>query len=258
MSETPVAIKREVDERGLEHEAATTVRLSPVRKRAKVKDKHGRVKDEQHDPPKSIPVCSRKYVGKFWTEGPLRSLQHYMLLEDLAKFFTDDHLRDYLLPLLSPAEGGTGEISRRVMDWFVVNYTKKYPVMYKWEVKPGWTEEVNVCRHYDMCMKKYQKHSLDVFCRGKQRVFFQLYGKNMQTAVAQLNFVRWAIQYGIFHHLRQRYEDVKKDHHENMAKSRQMRKDAMLSGHHRKRSSLSIAAPVQSVLRDEPLCVRYV
>jgi hypothetical protein len=236
-------------------------RLSPVKKRRKVKEE-GQTGGEGHigheGVPASIPVITRKYIGKFWTEAPLRSLQHYMLLEDFAKFFTDDLLREYLLPLLSPAEGGTGEISRRVMDWFVVNYSKKYPVMYRWEVKPGWTEEVNVCRNYDMYMKKHQKHSLDVFCRGKQRVFFQLDGKIMQTAVAQLNFVRWAIQYGVFHQLRQRYAEVKQDHHENMAKSRQMRKEALLSGHHRKRSSLSIAAPVQSVLRDEPLCVRYV
>jgi len=208
-------------------------------------------------PGESVPLEHRHWVGRFWTHEPLPNLGHYCLLKELAEFFTDDLLRDYLLPLLSPAEGGTGEMSRRVMDWFVVNYTKKWPVMYRWEVRPGWSEEVNVCRNYELHMKKYGKHSLDVFCRNKQRVHFQLDGRVLQSVVAQLNFVRWAIQYGVFQQLRARYDAVRDDHHANMAKSRRVRKEAVASGRHRKRESLSIANPVQSVLRDEPLEVRY-
>lgn len=208
-------------------------------------------------PGESVPLEHRHWVGRFWTHEPLPNLGHYCLLKELAEFFTDDLLRDYLLPLLSPAEGGTGEMSRRVMDWFVVNYTKKWPVMYRWEVRPGWSEEVNVCRNYELHMKKYGKHSLDVFCRNKQRVYFQLDGRVLQSVVAQLNFVRWAIQYGVFQQLRARYDAVRDDHHANMAKSRRVRKEAVATGRHRKRESLSIANPVQSVLRDEPLEVRY-
>lgn len=206
----------------------------------------------------SVALHTRFHVGRFWTTERIHNLKHYYLLKELDEFFTDDLLRRYLLPLLSPTEGGTGEISRRVMDWFVVNYAKKWPVMYRHETKPGWVEEVNVCRNYELQMKTYGKHSLDVFCRNKQRVYFQLGDRVLQTVVAQLNFVRWAIRYGVFDRLREQYDVVRQDHHENMAKSRAARKEALASGCHKKRASLSIANPVQSLLRDEPLEVRYV
>lgn len=231
---------------------------SPVKKRRRTDKRSAAAEPEAVT---SVPLCDetpRKYIGRFWTHGPLRNMQHYLLMEEMAEFFTDDVLRRYLLPLLSPAEGGTGEISRRVMDWFVVNYSKKWPVMYRWEAKPGWVEEVNVFKNYELHMKKYQKHSLDVFCRGKQRVFFQLDGRIMQSAVAQLNFVRWAVMYGVYEQLLQRYAEVTADHHENMSKSRQQRKQAESMGKHKKRASLSTAGAVQSMLRDEPFIVRYV
>lgn len=206
----------------------------------------------------SVALQTRYPVGRFWTTERITNLKHHCLLRELDGFFTDDLLRRYLLPLLSPKEGGTGEISRRVMDWFVVNYAKKWPVMYRHETKPGWVEEVNVCRNYELRMKQYGKHSLDVFCRNKQRVHFELDGKVLTTVVAQLNFVRWAIRYGVFDRLLEMYDAVRADHHENMAKSRAARKEALASGCHKKRASLSIANPVQSLLRDEPLEVRYV
>lgn len=206
----------------------------------------------------SVALHTRHPVGRFWTTERMYNLKHICLLKELDAFFTDDLLRRYLLPLLSPAEGGTGEISRRVVDWFVVNYAKKWPIMYRHETRPGWVEEVNVCRNYELQMKRYGKHSLDVFCRNKQRVYFQLDDRVLQTVVAQLNFVRWAIRYGVFDRLREQYDAVRQDHHENMAKSRAARKEALASGCHKKRASLSIANPVQSLLRDEPLEVRYV
>jgi len=178
-------------------------------------------------------------------------------MKELSVYFTDERLRKYLLPMFREDEGGTQQYTRRVMEWFVANYSKKNPIIYEHEVTQGRTEQVNILLSYTMHMNKYGKGNMDVYCRGKQRVYFEIDNKIMQTAVAQLNFVRWAAMYGVIDKLKEYLKEVESDHSEIMRQSREENKQAKLHGKAKKRKALSKLNPVQCSMSEDSLLVTY-
>jgi hypothetical protein len=113
-----------------------------------------------------------------------------ILLASLEKFYnTDENHIDILRTLLElrgPKKRCEG-VSLRLVDWFVTNYSKKN----------GTAFSVNnaaffVHSEYKSQLKSFSKKYFDIFKRGP-RIDFH----GVETALCQLNFIRWAIRSGI-------------------------------------------------------------
>lgn len=129
-----------------------------------------------------------------------------LLLNSLKNFFTEERFK-VVLPIIV----GTSKISLRVIDWFVTNYSKKYQVIYK--IKENDEEcYINIHNHYKSQLNAYGKKYIDPFCRGKDRILFNVSESQcVLTNLSQLNFFRWAVQYNVVDYINKNYSLIVKD-----------------------------------------------
>jgi hypothetical protein len=135
-----------------------------------------------------------------------------LLLNSLKKFFTEDRFK-IVLPIIT----GSSKISLRVIDWFVTNYSKKNQIIYK--IKE-YDEEcyINIHNHYKSQLNAYGKKYIDPFCRGKDRIFFNVSESQcVLTNLSQLNFFRWAVQYNVIQYIDKNYSIIVKDMTETLS-----------------------------------------
>ena len=101
---------------------------------------------------------------------------------------------------------GTGEISLRLIDWFVTNYSKTHNTSY---ILNG--QEFAVYMNYKNQLKAYSKKLFDPFCR-RERILFQVpQHEPFLTTVGKLNFFRWALEKGILDHIKTHQQDIEKE-----------------------------------------------
>lgn len=195
-------------------------------------------------------------VGRFWTDEAFKLPKQRLILEDIHAYFTDERLKATLMRFLTPEEGGSGDVSKRDMDWLVTNYCKKYNVSYKWQIHPDWPAKViTLYDEYHAWLRQYRRYLFDIFCRG-QRVYFDLDGKTYETTVGQLNFLYWAERYGVLQYLQDNYAQIAADHRCRQAQARKEKKEA--AGKKRKRHELTpMQQPVCQVF-DKPIEFRWV
>lgn len=116
-----------------------------------------------------------------------------LLVSTLQKFYATCEDKDEVMKLLE----GTSEISLRLIDWFVTNYSKQHSVSY---VLNG--QEFLIYTNYKAQLKAYSKKLFDPFCR-RERIMFQIQGFPLfQTTVGKLNFFRWAIEKGVLNYMK--------------------------------------------------------
>lgn len=124
--------------------------------------------------------------------------QEQWVLYRLEKFYANENNLKIVRDILD----GTSDISLRLIDWFVTNYSKKYNTSF---VTPD-KKHVVVYLSYKSHLKAYSKKRFDPFCRWK-RIQFQ----NMETTVGQLNFFEWAITDGVLKYIVENHELIHKD-----------------------------------------------
>lgn len=129
-----------------------------------------------------------------------------LLLNSLKNFFTEERFK-----IVLPVIVGSSKISLRVIDWFVTNYSKKYQVIYK--IKENDEEcYINIHNHYKSQLNAYGKKYIDPFCRGKDRILFNVSESQcVLTNISQLNFFRWAVQYNVINYIDKNYLLIVKD-----------------------------------------------
>jgi len=111
-----------------------------------------------------------------------------LIVNSLQRFYALRDDKEEILKLLE----GTSQISLRLIDWFVTNYSKQHNISY---ILNG--QEFLVYTNYKSQLKAYSKKLFDPFCR-RERIMFQLQGYPMfQTTVGKLNFFRWALEKGV-------------------------------------------------------------
>jgi len=116
-----------------------------------------------------------------------------LLIVSLQRFYSSRTDLEKLIPILQ----GEGDISLRLIDWFVTNYAKKHHVSYILA-----EQEFIVYLNYKSQLKAFSKKLFDPFCR-RERILFQC-GSHppFETTVGQLNFFRWAFEKQILHYIR--------------------------------------------------------
>ena len=136
--------------------------------------------------------------------------QSELLLEKLLKFYNSNNNFDKMINIIN----GTSKISLRIVDWFVTNYSKQYYTMIPFINKHGVSERFKVYLAYKQKLKAYSKKRFDPFCRW-DRITVP-YGNPeentfIETTIGQLNFFKWALQYGVIDYIDQNYDIIEKD-----------------------------------------------
>jgi hypothetical protein len=115
-----------------------------------------------------------------------------VLLESLYEFYKNKNNLNKILPIVT----GTSELSLRVLDYFVTNYSKNNSI----NLGNKNNTKYNVYQDYKNKLKSYNKRFFDPFCRiNKKNVTNKIAfkyddEKYIVTTIGQLNFFRWAIR----------------------------------------------------------------
>ncbi len=138
-----------------------------------------------------------------------------LLMVKISEFFYNLQNIQIMIPIIN----GESDISLRIIDWFVTNYSKKYNTSYIYN-----NERFNVYLNYKKQLKAYSKKQFDPFCR-RYRIHFK-YDQNNSiiTTVGQLNFFRWAIQCNIIEYIIKNIKYIEQDMTKSLKKSIEKKK----------------------------------
>jgi hypothetical protein len=152
----------------------------------------------------------------------VQSSKHDLLMQSLQNFFLENPSNlQKLLDILS----GESNISLRVIDWFVTNYSKKNNISYMITddgqiiadentdgIDPSMKyRQFVVYIDYKLQLKGYQKRQFDPFCRRSRIDFYYAPEKYIVTTIGQLNFFKWALYNKIIQYIEMNLKIIEKD-----------------------------------------------
>ena len=131
------------------------------------------------------------------------SCKHDILLQSLKKYF---NLNNTNLDNFLDIYYGRSNISLRIIDWFVTNYSKKYKISY-------YCNNTNfiVYLDYKSQLKAFTKKQFDPFCRRERINFFYSKNKFIKTTLGQLNFFKWAFENNIIQYINNNLNKIETD-----------------------------------------------
>jgi hypothetical protein len=125
-----------------------------------------------------------------------------LIIASLQRFYSGHDNLNEIVELLK----GTSDVSLRLIDWFVTNYSKAHSTSYILN-----SQEFVVYMNYKNQLKAYSKKLFDPFCR-RERISFQIPGHEaFLTTVGKLNFFRWAIEKGILDYIKGHQTEIEKE-----------------------------------------------
>lgn len=145
-----------------------------------------------------------------------------VLMDSLQKYYNENQDKFHMmLPIIE----GRSNISLRVIDWFVTNYSKKFNISYKIiqtvntvKAKKVVTEKMEILfkvySSYKSQLKAYSKKQCDPFCRvagGEKYSFYYNNNDYIDTTAGQLNFFRWALENDVITYIRDNITSIEKD-----------------------------------------------
>ena len=140
-----------------------------------------------------------------------------LIVSSLQRFYAARDDKSEIMRLLE----GTSDISLRLIDWFVTNYSKQHNISY---LLNG--QEFLVYTNYKSQLKAYSKKLFDPFCR-RERIMFQIPGYPLfQTTVGKLNFFRWAIEKGVLEYIKANLSTIETAMNANAREIQKARKAA--------------------------------
>ncbi len=162
-----------------------------------------------------------------------------LIIQSLQRFYSGRNDLNEIVELLK----GTSEISLRLIDWFVTNYSKLHSTSY---ILNG--AEFVVYMNYKNQLKAYSKKLFDPFCR-RERISFQIPGHEaFLTTVGKLNFFRWAIEKGILEYIKGHQQEIEKEMNAAMKEQAKVRSGTTPSTRDSQDSSVTYNSVATSVL----------
>lgn len=143
-----------------------------------------------------------------------------LLMMSLSKFYSVKTNINKMLPLIEQRS----DISLRLVDWFVTNYSKKNNTVITKE-QNGNIIHFNVYLSYRNQLKAYSKEKFDPFRRNEHIMFYYDKDKYIETTHGQLNFFRWIIQNDILEYIREQIEVIENDMLQTQKQNQIKRKD---------------------------------
>tara|TARA_B110000914_G_scaffold42525_1_gene35844 strand:+ start:4904 stop:5302 length:399 start_codon:yes stop_codon:yes gene_type:complete len=118
-----------------------------------------------------------------------------ILLTSINTFYNEEEHRSKLMNILNKSTG----ISLRNLEWFITNYAKKNNISYT--TKDGKYFTVHCA--YKSSLDGYSKKLFDPFCRS-EKFPYTVPGTSheIQTTLAQLNFIKWCIKNNIIDYIK--------------------------------------------------------
>lgn len=138
-----------------------------------------------------------------------------MLYAKLRNFFSNGSFERIVLPILKDKE----PIALRHIEWLVTNYSLAFPVVYPNPINPQ-GEPFNINDSYSLYEKHWTKKLFDPNQRGPRINFSTSKNEIVVTTIGQLNFMMWAIQFGVIDWAVRHKKEIK-DHHKIVKKTRQ-------------------------------------
>jgi hypothetical protein len=158
-----------------------------------------------------------------------------LLMHSLIYFFSDRKKLDKIIPIIT----GKSNISLRILDWFVTNYSKKNNIWYE-ILQNNKIKNFIVYLDYKSQLKAFAKTNFDPFCRRERISFIDHDNNELITTVGQLNFFRWSLENNILEYINENYEVIENDMN-NSLRNLYKKKDGE-EKNRRKRTELSISA----------------
>jgi hypothetical protein len=143
----------------------------------------------------------------------LTTTKQDLLMDSLKEFYSINDNLNKLLDILK----NKSNISLRIIDWYVTNYSKKNNCNYTL-VKDNKSIKFNVYINYKLQLKGYSKKQFDPFCRRARIKFFYDKPKYIITTVGQLNFFRWAIENNIINAILKNIKVIEQDMNDSYKK----------------------------------------
>jgi len=184
------------------------------------------------------------------------STQDDLILNNLLAFYKTDidgefnpsNNLDKMLKIIT----GESNISIRIIDWFVTNYSKQYYVVYT--IPSG--ERFKVYNNYKLMVKGYSKERFDPFCRMTRISIPYKNGDSIETTIGQLNFFKWVLENNIIEYIQRYYEDIEKDMNIRLNNSKR-NKLAIDNKTRKKREELSVSATKSIKKEKVEIVVRF-
>ena len=149
--------------------------------------------------------------------------QNDLLLHKVLRFYHEndgEHMEKMLAVI-----NGTTNISLRIMDWFVTNYSKKHYTVYELEDSGTPPKRFKVYVDYKLKLRAYSKKRFDPFCRWERINIPHKNGTTyIQTTLGQLNFFKWAIENQVLRYIHENYSVIESDMNIRNNTSRKMAK----------------------------------
>lgn len=108
-------------------------------------------------------------------------------------------------------------ISLRLIEWFVTNYSKQYITIYNIR-RVDKIERFKVHSRYRAASEGYKKEIFDPFCRTARISVAYYYTDNgnhiveeYESTIAQLNFFKWCVEYGIIEYIKMFNLEIARD-----------------------------------------------
>ena len=131
-----------------------------------------------------------------------------LLMVALSRFYASPENMAAVLPYMT----GESEVSLRLIDWFVTNFSKKHNVVLSHEISDGHQVHFNVYLNYRAQLKAYSKQQFDPFRRRDRIAFFYDESSgSVETTIGQLNFFRWMLQNRVIDYVAQNAAAIERD-----------------------------------------------
>ena len=130
-----------------------------------------------------------------------------LLMVSLSKFYSNKANIHKILPIVT----GKSDISLRLLDWFVTNYSKKSSTIITHINSENNIVHFNVYLSYRSQLKAYSKQQFDPFRRRDRITFYYEKEKCLETTIGQLNFFKWVIQNNILDYIEKKKEEIEND-----------------------------------------------
>lgn len=166
-------------------------------------------KDQQQ--PATVPIFTPAHVSLAHGTS-LYNTQNDLLLHKVLRFYNENggENMDKMLAVIN----GTTNISLRIMDWFVTNYSKKHYTVYDLveNISINRQKRFKVYVDYKLKLRAYSKKRFDPFCRWDRINVPHKNGTTyIQTTLGQLNFFKWAIENEVLRYIQENYTAIEAD-----------------------------------------------
>jgi len=188
-----------------------------------------------------------------YTDKGTLGTQNALILKILKNFYYEDNYKK--LDLIIPIINGQSQISLRLIDWFVTNYSKKHFTTYN-----VCNTRFSVYTEYRLKLKAYKKRRFDPFCRWDRINFPYKNDMHILTTIGQLNFFQWALNKNIIQYITENKEKIENDMNIRNNISTRKNNDSDIKTNNKtrkKRNELSVSASKTIKKEDIEIIVKF-